>query len=207
MSSKPSLYIVDDNEDWRNSLHSLFGSVGLTAKTYANAREFLAAYNPSEYGCLILDLRMPGMSGLELQRELINRNDRLHIIFVSGHANVSSAVRAMRDGAIDFFEKPVDEHQLLERVQSVLRDIESRRINDADIAHLKLSLTQLTGREQEVLELLLAGSTTREIADKLNVSVRTVETYRGKILSKAGYPTMVELLLKLKEHKVPTLSQ
>jgi len=201
MSGKPIVHIVDDNEDWRDSMSSLLDSVGIPATTYASAHEFLDAYDRDDHGCLIVDLRMPGMSGLELQRELAALKGRPHIIFVTGHANVSVAVRAMRDGAVDFFEKPVDEQALLDRVQVVLRDIKAKSDQEGDDARLDESLEQLTPRQNEVLEFLLAGFNTRDIASRLDVGVRTIETYRSGILAKTGFPSMTNLLLRLKERQ------
>lgn len=198
MSATPNVYIVDDNEDWRDSLQWLFESVGIGARTYAGAREFLEAYDPTDYGCLILDLRMPGMSGLELQNKLMARTRRLHIIFVTGHASVPSAVRAMRDGAVDFLEKPLDEQALLDRVQTVLRNIEAQRVRETESRSLEQALASLTPREQKVLEYLVAGVGTREIAENFNISVRTVETHRSNLLSKTGYASMIELLIQVK---------
>lgn len=198
MSDEKVVYIVDDNDEWRNSLSSLLDTVGISTITYASAYDFLDAYDPAEYGCLILDVRMPDMSGLELQRKLAVHNARLHIIFVSGHANVPTAVRAMREGARDFFEKPVDEQALLDRIQVVLRDIEVQRERDKDDALLMESLTRLTPREREVLDLLVAGSSTREIANRLGVSIRTAETYRAGILAKTGHSSMTNLLVRIK---------
>jgi RNA polymerase sigma factor (sigma-70 family) len=198
MSDTPHVYIVDDNADWRDSLQWLFGSMGIGVETYASAREFLDAYDPSDYGCLILDLRMPGMSGLELQRELITRTRRLHIIFVTGHASVPTAVHAMREGAVDFLEKPLDEQVLLDKVQAVLRDIQAQRAREAENLALEHALARLTPREQKVLEYLVAGTGTREIAECFGISVRTIESHRSSILAKTGYPTMADLLLQLK---------
>lgn len=198
MNNTATVYIIDDNEDWRDSLQWLFESVGVEVKTYANAREFLDAYDPADYGCLILDLRMPGMSGLELQRELAARSERLYIIFVTGHASVSTAVRAMREGAVDFFEKPLDEQVLLDRVQAVLRDIEAQRAREAEKLALEKALARLTSREREVLECLVSGMGSREIAEHFKLSMRTIESHRSGILTKTEFSSMTDLLVQLK---------
>jgi two-component system, LuxR family, response regulator FixJ len=198
MSDNLNVYIVDDNPDWRDSLQWLFKSIGIAVQTYADAREFLDAYTPTDYGCLILDIRMPGMSGLELQRELMARTTRLHIIFVTGHASVPTAVRAMREGAADFFEKPVDEQVLLDRVQAVLRDIKTQREREMENLALKRALASLSARERQVLEYLLNGVSTREIAASLHISMRTIESHRSSILAKTDYSSMTDLLVRLK---------
>jgi FixJ family two-component response regulator len=198
MKGKAVVHIVDDNEDWRDSLSSLLESIGIVAKTYASAQVFLDTYDPDDYGCLILDLRMPGMSGLELQRELIKRNRRLQIIFITGHANVPTAVRTLREGALDFFEKPVDEQALLDRVQEVLRDIKVRQNQELEAALFEQLLARLTPRETEVLGLLVDGLSTRDIANQIGVRIRTIESYRTGILAKTGYSSMNNLLVHIK---------
>ncbi|MBT4520478.1 MAG: response regulator transcription factor [Halieaceae bacterium] len=198
MSSKPKIYVVDDNEDWLDSLKFLFASVGLEVVTFNSGPEFLENYDTHEPGCLILDMRMPDMSGLQLQQALAGKAKYLHTIFVSGHASVTTAVSAMKAGAVDFLEKPVDEQVLLDRVQELFVQIEEERESRSRDQLIVDSLKQLTTREKEVLDLLIEGRQTRDIADRLAVSMRTIETHRANILAKTAFSSMGELLVAVK---------
>ena len=194
MTFEPNVYVVDDNEEMRESLRWLLGSVGTLVEAFASADEFLRRVDPSQPACLILDIRMPGTSGLELQRELNRRSGRLHIIFLTGHADVSTAVRAMREGAVDFFEKPVDEQLLLERVQQVVRQLDQEREQTNELAGFQTALKLLSPREREVLELVVQGARSKQIAKELELSPRTVEVHRSKIMSKTGAGTLARLV-------------
>ena len=201
MHDKAVVYVVDDNEELRVSLRWLLESVGARVETFASAQEFLEAFDPRQPACLILDIRMPGMSGLELQEKLKQQQGNLHVIFLTGHGNVQIAVRAMHDGAVDFFEKPVDEQMLLDRVQTVLQQIEEQRAKIMERAVLEARLSLLTPREREVLEHVVAGKRTKNIAEDLGISARTIEAHRAKIMEKMRANSVGELVSKVMEFR------
>lgn len=198
MHNEVKIYAVDDNEDWLDSIQWLFKSVGKEVEVFNSAQLFFEQYDPAQAGCLILDVRIPGMSGLQLQKALEGRDRNLRIIFLSGHATVSTAVSAMKAGAVDFLEKPVDDQVLLDKVQEVQDELMHNLERIGRTADLEQRLKALTIREQEVLQQLLAGHSSKVIAQNLHVSTRTIETHRGNILSKTGVPSVVELLAKVK---------
>ena len=201
MTPEATVFVVDDNPEVRESLHFLIESVGARVEAFPDAQSFLDAYRPGRPGCLILDVRMPGMSGLELQERLLELDSRLHIIFLSGHASVPVAVRAMREGAVDFFEKPVDEELLLDRIQHVLGEVARHERERVDQAVFAARLALLTPREHEVLELLVEGKRTKEIATQLNIGVRTAETHRAKVMEKMRAHSLGELIAEVLAHR------
>jgi two-component system response regulator DctR len=191
--SDPRVYIVDDDEAIRDSLAWLMHTRGLAARAYASAEAFLEACGQGARGCLVLDIRMPGMSGLELYEKLLERGCTLPVIFLTGHADVPMAVAAIKRGAFDFVEKPFNDNAL---VDVVIRGMEqdaragARRAQQATVAS---RLAQLTPREREVMELILAGKLNKLIADQLHISMRTVEVHRSRVLEKMGVRSAVEL--------------
>lgn len=201
MSSEPTVFIVDSCSDMRDSVHWLFESVSTQVESYSNANAFLEDYDPKRSGCLILDVRIPDMSGLELQRSLNKLTSRLSIIFVSGHSNVSTAVRAMRQGAVDFFEKPVDEQVLLERVQQELYKIAKEERNRRGMTDFIIGLKKLSQREWEVMSHLTEGKSAKEIARDLIISPRTVEAHRSRILTKTGVGTVSKLIVMARRYQ------
>jgi len=167
---------------------------GLRAQVFPDARSFLAAYQPGMPGCLVVDLNMPDMNGLDLQRRLKENCVPLPVIFLSGRADVANAVRAVREGAVDFIEKPFDYRRVVTLVQDCLkRDAETRAMHERKRAHGE-RLAHLTQREREVLELVVAGRMNREIAEKLDISVKTVEAHRAKIMEKLDAKSLAELV-------------
>jgi FixJ family two-component response regulator len=192
-----TIYIVDDDEAVRDALRMLLGTTGLRVETFASAAAFLKDYRPAQPGCLVLDVRMPGMSGLALQEELYKRRVRIPIVFLTGHADVPIAVRALKKGAFDFIEKPLDSQRLIVSVLNALRfDAEQRmqaaqQASDSNPAAARLAL--LSEREREVLDRVLAGKQTRVIAEELCISVKTVEFHRARIREKLGVATLAEL--------------
>lgn len=186
----PTVFVVDDDDAVRQSLKLLFKSAGIAAETAASAQEFLAAYDPAQPGCLVLDVRMPGMSGLELQEYLAERNVPLPIVFLTGHGDIPMAVRAVRRGAWEFLQKPVDDGQLLAAVDAALSGDSPP---DAPTRGLPPAVATLSRREREVLDLILAGKQTRVIAETLFISVKTVEFHRSRIHAKLGVASMAEL--------------
>ena len=191
---EPTVFVVDDDRAMRDSLSWLLDSVGLRVRSYATAAEFLADHDPAQPGCLVLDVRMPGMSGLDLQAELARRGVELPPIVITGHAEVSMAVRAVKAGAIDFIEKPFSDQLLLDRVRQALQiDLEAREVRRRR-EDARRRLATLTAREREVLNLVVAGKANKEIASELGVSPKTVEVHRAHVMSKMCVDSLAELI-------------
>ncbi|NJD18010.1 MAG: response regulator transcription factor [Gemmatimonadetes bacterium] len=192
--ARPTVYIVDDDPAVRESMAMLMTSAGLGAFPFASAREFLEGYEPGVPGCLVLDVRMPGMSGTDLQAELERRGVELPIIFLTAYADVPMAVGALRAGAVDFLQKPVDAARLLGRVREALALDAAARARRSESEGARTRLSRLTPREREVLELVVAGHTNKGIARSLRISRRTVETHRARIMRKAAAASLPELI-------------
>ena len=193
MNIKQTVFIVDDDDAVRDSIRELVDSVGLQAETYSNAADFLNNYDSNRSGCLVLDVRMAMMSGLELQKKLNDLNSILPIIFISGHGDIPMAVDAIKAGAFDFIQKPYREQGLLEIINSaLLKDAEAhdKLLNNENIEE---RLASLTPREREVADLLVKGNNTKQVARILDISPRTVEIHRQKILKKLAVRSVVEL--------------
>ena len=190
----PTVYIVDDDLGVRSSLRALFRSVGVASTAYATPQEFLAEVGPGGTGCLLLDVRMPGMSGLELQRVLTEAGVRLPVIFITGHGDVPMAVAAMRAGAVDFVEKPFNEQQLLERVAGCLKMSVEAEQAERPRAEARARLGQLTVREREILDHLVEGKPSKRIAATLGISEKTVDVHRSNIMRKTGARSIAELV-------------
>lgn len=191
---EPSVFIVDDDEAVRDSLHLLMVSAGLSAQTFDSAQAFIDQFDPQRAGCLILDIRMPGMSGLELQDRLNDIGSVLPVIIITGHGDVPMAIRAFKSGIFDFIEKPFNDQVLLDCVQ---RAIEKDRENRTQIMHnadRDALLETLTAREREVLEHVVAGKANKVIAADLGVSQRTVEVHRAKVMEKLKVRSLAELV-------------
>jgi two-component system, LuxR family, response regulator FixJ len=194
VSAQITVFVVDDDQAVRESLALLVQSVGLEAETFASARDFLDAYRPDRHGCLITDIRMPGMSGLELQERLSADGHHIPIIVLTGFGDVPTAVRALKGGAVDFVEKPFNPQSLLDLVQqAIVRDAEIRE-QAARAAALAERMALLTPREQEVMELVVAGKANKVIAIDLSISERTVELHRGRIMKKMQARSLAELM-------------
>lgn len=191
MSSK--VYIVDDEEAIRDGLKWLFESCGYTVESYTSGETFLAASGDASAGCLLLDVRMPGMSGLELFDHLRERGFGLPVIFLTGHGDIAMAVEAMHKGAADFIEKPASDNQLVEKVALCLQRDTQRLQRSASTETVRTRLKSLTSREMEVMRLILAGHLNKNIADELDISMRTVEVHRARVLEKMGVNSAVEL--------------
>jgi FixJ family two-component response regulator len=190
----PQVFIVDDDEAVRSSLRMLIRSVGLQAQAFATAQEFLRLYDARQPGCLLLDVRMPGMSGLELQQELNRRGATIPVIFITGHGDVPMAVEAMQHGAFDFLQKPFRDQDLLDRVQrAMVRDAESRA-GLAARAEIKARMASLTPRESEVLRLVTSGKANKVVGAELGVSQRTVEIHRAHVMEKMQARSLAELV-------------
>lgn len=194
--SEPSqiVYVVDDDAAVRNSLALLLKSVSLAVATCESAGQFLERVTPEAAGCLVLDIRMPGMSGLELQQQLKQRGYELPIIFITGHGDVSMAVHAMREGALDFIEKPFRDQELLDRIYQALEADRTRRRAADETGHLRERFAGLTPREHEVMLRIARGQANKVIAIELGLSERTVEIHRAKVMHKTGARSLAELV-------------
>jgi FixJ family two-component response regulator len=186
--------VVDDDSGVRNAMRSLLKSVGLNASLFASAQEFLAAYDPNQPGCLLLDIRMPGMSGMDLQQELNLRGAVVPVIFMSGHADIPMAVEAMQHGAFDFLQKPFRDQELLDRIQRAIAQDAERRLALGEQSRIKSHLESLTDREREVLDLLTQGKQNKVIAQNLGVSPRTIEIHRARVMEKMSAQSVAELV-------------
>jgi len=190
----PTVFVVDDDEAVRSSLRLLLKSQGIPAVAHGSATEFLAAYDPEQPGCVILDVRMPGMSGLELQDELNRRGVIIPVIFITGHGDVPMAVEAMQHGAVDFLQKPFSDQDLTDRIRRALTtDLRNRALLDEkDRIHARLAA--LTPREMQVLRLVTLGNSNKVIAADLGVSQRTVEIHRAHLMEKMGARSLAHLV-------------
>ena len=190
----PIVFVVDDDEAVRNSLRLLLKSVGLAASALATAREFLDTYRPNQPGCLVLDVRMPGMSGMELQQQLNIRGAVIPVIFISGHGDIPMAVEAMQQGAFDFLQKPFRDQDLIDRIQRALVKDQTNRAELKERARIQERLTSLTPREREVLTLVASGKPNKVMAGDLGVSQRTVEIHRARVMEKMGASSLAQLV-------------
>ncbi len=193
MTTKPTIYIVDDNDAMRKSLSMVMRSANFESKTYATAQDFLNEYDQTGPGCLLLDVRMPDMTGPELQILLPKLHIQLPVILMTGHGDVTTAVRAMKAGAIDFIEKPFEHESLLTRIHECvnqsLRHQKSQK-HQAGIVRLNL----LTPREREVMDLLVQGKINKVIANQLGISIRTVEAHRANLMSKLRVHSLADII-------------
>jgi two-component system response regulator FixJ len=190
----PVVFVIDDDAAVRSSLALLLKSMSLTVATFESATEFLQKLQPDACGCLVLDIRMPGMSGIELQQQLKQRGYPLPIIFITGHGDVSMAVHAMREGAIDFIEKPFRDQELLDRIYQALEVDRARRRADDEAVHIRERFAGLTPREHEVMLRIARGQANKVIAIELGLSERTVEIHRAKVMHKTGARSLAELV-------------
>ncbi|MBC8026383.1 MAG: response regulator transcription factor [Steroidobacteraceae bacterium] len=203
MTATPIVMVVDDDTGVRNAMRTLLKSVGIQSTLYASAQEFLGAYQPTLPGCLVLDIRMPGMSGLELQQELNLRGAVIPVIFMSGHGDIPMAVEAMQHGAFDFLQKPFRDQDLLDRIQrAIVKDGELRK-SLGEHTRIKAHLESLTPREREVLDLMTEGKQNKVIAQVLDVSPRTVEIHRARVMEKMGAQSVAELVRMMLDFKQP----
>lgn len=190
----PAVFVVDDDEAVRNSMRLLLRSLGLAVVTYGSAAEFLAEYAPGQPGCAVLDVRMPGMSGLELQDELNRRGAIIPVIFVTGHGDVPMAVETMRHGAFDFLQKPFRDHELTDRIKRALAADRENRLRLNELTRIRARLAALTPREQQVLRLVMSGKPNKVIAGELGLSQRTVEIHRAHLMEKMGVSSLAQLV-------------
>ena len=188
------MYVVDDDEAVRDSLKLLLESVDLLCQTFASAMDFLGSHDPEQHSCLVADIRMPGMSGLDLQDELNRRSSTIPILFITGHGDVPMAVDAMKSGAIDFIQKPFRDQDLLDRIHEALARDEERREDNREISDIRARMAKLTARETEVMHRVVKGQANKVIALDLGVSQRTVEIHRARVMQKMGARSLAELV-------------
>jgi len=199
---EPVVFVVDDDESLRDSLALLMAAVKLKVKIFATADEFIARYDPAQLGCLVLDVRLPGMSGLQLQEELLTRDIDLPIIFMSGYADLPMAVEAMRKGAFHFIEKPVRGQTLLDEINAAIALHKKRRQSRTTARAVAARIETLTPRELQVLDLINVGKTTRAIARTLGISQKTAQVHRARILAKLQVQTSESLVALLHKHNL-----
>lgn len=198
--ARPVVHVVDDDPAVRDSLRWLIEGEGLLVQAHASAEDFLGALVPEQPGCALVDLRMPGMSGLELQQALARRGVGLPLVFISAHGEVPLAVTAMRRGAVDFVEKPFDNGALLDTVRRALDADVLRRVGDEERAAMRARLATLSPREREVLEAVVAGRANKRIAAALGISIKTVEVHRARVMDKMGASSIAELVRLVVQH-------
>jgi FixJ family two-component response regulator len=204
---EPVVHVVDDDPDMRDSLTYLMQSVGLAVRTYDSAAEFLAEYRDQRPGCLLFDVRMPEISGLELYEQLLAQGVRLPVIFMTAFADVPMAVRALKSGAVEFIEKPFHMQSLLERVQRAIADDVARRAQGEQWDDFGRRLADLTSREREVLELVLTGVPNKAIANKLEITERTVELRRASVMKKLHVQSTIELIRLVTQYEIFALAK
>jgi FixJ family two-component response regulator len=195
MKEKPTtVFIVDDDAGVRSSIRVLLKSIGLTATALGSAREFLDGFDPDQPGCLVLDIRMPGMSGMELQQQLNLKGAVLPVIFITGHGDVPMAVEAMQHGAFDFLQKPFRDQDLIDRIQKALARDRDTRAALRKHGQIRERLASLTSREKDVLKLLTEGQQNKVMAGELGLSQRTVEIHRAHVMEKMGADSVAQLV-------------
>lgn len=192
--SEGMVFIVDDEESIRDSIALLLRSVGIASRSFPDAPSFLGEYRPEDPGCLVLDVRMPRMSGMELQQELNRRGWMLPLIFITGHGDVPMAVEAMREGAVDFLQKPFNDDELIRRVQRALQQDLRMRQQSGDREALVQRRDSLTPRELEVAARIIAGQANKVIALELDLSERTVELHRARVMQKMAARGLAQLV-------------
>lgn len=207
MSMDPIVYVVDDDQAMVESLSWIIESVGLKVRTYTRAHEFLTDYSVEQHGCLLLDVRMPGMSGPELQAKLNTLGATLPIIFISGHGDVPLAVRVMKAGAVDFLTKPFNDQVLLESINKALCMDKTNREKQQQTARAEAKFALLSPREVQVLQGIVAGKQNKVISAELNISLKTVEAHRASVMKKMGVksvPELVKIVLTNGAHELST---
>jgi FixJ family two-component response regulator len=192
--SAPLVYLVDDDEAVRDSLGMLFKSIGLEHKAYPSALDFLQHFDASRHACLVADIRMPGLSGLELQQRLNEQHAEIPIIFITGHGDVPMAVSAMKSGAADFIQKPFRDQDLIDRINKALERDRDRRKSRVELDEIRARIALLTPREKEVMQRVVRGQANKVIAMDLGVSQRTVELHRARVMRKLRMRSLAELV-------------
>lgn len=193
-NKEATVFIVDDDQGARESLHALASSMGVRAKVFASAEEFLDEYDPAQPGCLVTDLRMLGMSGMELQEKLSEDGFAIPVIIITAHAETSLTVRAVKQGAVNVLEKPCRDYELVDAIRDALAQDTKQRLEDAKQKEFRDRFETLSGDERRVLELMTEGAANKVIARRLDVSMRTVENRRQRVFAKTGAGSLAELI-------------
>jgi FixJ family two-component response regulator len=201
--ASPTVFVVDDDLSIREALKNLLRSVGLKVEVFGTTREFLERNRPDEPGCLILDVRLPGESGLDLQSYLLNTNIRIPIIFITGHGDIPMSVRAMKAGALEFLTKPFRDQDLLDAVQHAIERDRQNRLRTADVADARKRYESLTVREREVLALVVRGLINKQIGQELRIGEPTVKLHRGRMMQKMGAASIVDLIRMAEKLGIP----
>jgi FixJ family two-component response regulator len=191
---QPTVFVIDDDVSVRRALSNLFQSVGLKVQVFGSAPEMLQSKLPDVVGCLVLDIRLPGLSGLDLQTELANANIQIPIIFMTGHGDIPMTVRAMKGGAVDFLTKPFREQEMLDAVLTAIERDRMRREADQAVVHLRELFGALSSREREVLTLVSSGLMNKQVAAELGLAEITVKIHRGHIMRKMGAKSLADLV-------------
>lgn len=205
VDNQATVFVVDDDRELLQALRWLLESAHFGVQTYGSAQEFLDAYDPAQPGCLLLDVRMPGMSGIELQQVLKSQHKTIPIVFLTGHGDVPMAVQCLNSGGFHFLEKPFKDEELLDRINAALRRDGALRHDSSQRAEASTLLSQLTCREQEVMQLLLAGLANKQIGSRLDISEKTVAVHRSNLMSKLGTTSLIELVRLARTAQDPTL--
>ena len=200
MEAEATVFVVDDDADLRRSVRWLLRTNGLNVETFASAERFLEEYDPDAPGCVLVDLRMPGMSGLDLQRRIRDNDWPAPVIMVTGHADVPTAVRALEEGAAGFIEKPFSRRRLMDRIQRAIEQDAQVRRERSQRAEIVARLDHLTPRQREVMNLVVAGNMTKEIAARIGASARTVEVHRKQVMAKMQVESLAELVALAVRH-------
>jgi two-component system, LuxR family, response regulator FixJ len=193
-SAMPTIYVVDDDDGMRRALDALLSTVGYKTAVFSRPSEFLARFKPDTAGCLVLDIRMPDMSGLEVQQQLNRMGSMLPVIFITGHGDVPMAVQAMKEGAFEFIQKPFRDQDLLDRINHALKQDAENRNSVARRADIQHRLESLTARERQVMDMVVDGAANKVIAIDLALSERTVEIHRAKVMEKMGARSVAHLV-------------
>jgi FixJ family two-component response regulator len=201
-ASLPTVYIVDDDPDMRESLEYLLRSLGIVTKAYASAREFLADFQPWQAGCLVCDVRMPDMSGLDLFEHLRTIGSHLPVILMTAYADVPMAIRALQSGAAEFIEKPFNAHIMLERIQRALEQDRERRASVSAWEEFACGMADLTEKERETLDMLMEGAANKVIAARLDISERAVEMRRASVMKKLQANSLAELIRRVTQYEL-----
>ncbi len=204
MSAAPIVLVVDDDPSVRSSLKFLLSTVGLHVESFDSADAFLRKKLPDAPSCLVLDVRLPGLSGLDFQRELVARNILIPIIFLTGHGDIPMSVRAMKAGAVEFLTKPFRDQDLLDAIRIALERDRARREQDKDVVILQQRFDSLTSREQEVISLVVSGMLNKQIADQLGTAESTVKVQRSRAMEKMQAESLVDLIRMIEKLKHPS---